>query len=72
MIEVTATVRKWGRSKGVVIPSPASGKLKTGKKVKLLIVESEGSPFKETFGIAKFSKPTEQILREAEKGAWDE
>ena len=39
MIEVTAIVRDWGKSKGIVIPQDAviKEKLKTGEEVELLI-----------------------------------
>ena len=75
MIEVTAVIRDWGKSKGVVIPQDAvvKEKLKTGEEVELLIrKKSKKNPIKETWGIAKFSRPTEKNLREANEGAWDE
>ncbi|MBI4209883.1 MAG: hypothetical protein HY544_00025 [Candidatus Diapherotrites archaeon] len=74
MIEVTATVRKWGRSKGVVIPNAATEKekLKIGDEVSLLIrKKSKKNPLRETWGIMKFSRPVKEILKEVDREGWD-
>ncbi len=75
MIEVTATIRKWGKSKGVVIPRDAvlKEKLKTGEEVELLIRKKSGkNPLKETWGTIKFSRPIEAILKEVDKELWND
>jgi len=73
MVEVTAQVRAWGRSVGVVIPKQTVMKthLKPGDEVKLLILKKK-NPLVETFGMGSFSKPTERILKEIDKEAWNE
>jgi len=72
MVEVTAQIRRWGRSLGVVIPKGASdkAKLKEGKKVRLIISDDQ-NPIRETFGIAKLKKPTKRLLREIDREGWD-
>ncbi len=75
MIEVTATIRGWGKSKGVVIPHGAAikEKLKTGDKVQLLIRKKTGkSTLRETWGTMKFSRPVEEILKEVDKEGWND
>lgn len=74
MIKVIAKVRDWGKSKGVVIPQEATlkEKLMTGDEIELLIRKKvRKNPFMETWGIAKFSRSTEKILKAANEGAWD-
>ncbi|MFH1256113.1 MAG: AbrB/MazE/SpoVT family DNA-binding domain-containing protein [Candidatus Diapherotrites archaeon] len=73
MVEVSAQVRRWGRSIGVVIPKDKAlkARLKPGDEVNLLILEKK-NPLKETFGILEFSRPTREILKETDKDAWDE
>ena len=72
MAELTAQIREWGRSIGIVIPKDFALKsnLKSGDKIKLLILKNK-NPLKETFGIAKFSRPTSKILNEVDKEGWD-
>ncbi len=74
MITVTAKIREWGSSKGVVIPQEAAikEKLKTGDEVELMIRKKTGkNPLKETWGTMKFSRPTDEILKEVDKEGWD-
>jgi len=73
MVEITAQVREWGRSIGVVIPKEAASKahLNAGDRIRLLIMKNK-NPLKETFGILKFKRSTEEILREVDKEAWNE
>lgn len=73
MAEVTAQVREWGRSVGVVIPkeTAARARIKSGDKIRLMIMEKK-NPLSETFGILKLKRPTKEILKEVDKEAWDE
>ena len=73
MKEVEAQVREWGRSLGVVIPKEAALEehIKDGDTVKFLILK-KSNPIKKTFGTFKFKKTTEDMLREADREAWDE
>ena len=73
MVEITAQVREWGRSIGVVIPKEAASKahLNAGYRIRLLIMKNK-NPLKETFGILKFKRSTEENLREVDKEAWNE
>jgi antitoxin component of MazEF toxin-antitoxin module len=72
MIESNAQVREWGRSVGIVIPKDIviKEKIKVGDNVTILI-KKKGNPLKETFGILKFDKKTEDILKEIDKEGWD-
>lgn len=75
MIEVTAIVRDWGKSKGVVIPQEAviKEKLKTGEEVELLIrKKARKNPLKETWGTVKFSRPIEAILKDVDRELWND
>lgn len=73
MIETESQIREWGRSIGVVIPKDAviKERIKTGDVVKLLI-RKKTNPIKKTFGMLKFKKSTDEILKESDKECWDE
>jgi antitoxin component of MazEF toxin-antitoxin module len=73
MIEVESQIREWGRSFGVVIPKETVVKegLLPGDTVEILI-RKKGNPLRETFGILKFKKTTEEILKDSDREAWDE
>lgn len=72
MLETEAQVREWGRSIGIVIPKDAviKERIKVGDNVKILI-KKKGNPLKETFGILKLKRKTEDILKEIDKEGWD-
>lgn len=72
MIETEAQVKEWGRSVGIVIPKDAvlKEKIAVGDIVKILINKRE-NPLKKTFGIIKFKRSTEDILKEIDKEGWD-
>ena len=73
MIETETQVREWGRSVGIIIPKDAviKERIKVGDTVKILINKKK-NPLKETFGIMKFKRSTEEILKDIDKEAWDE
>jgi len=72
MKEVETQVREWGRSFGVVIPKKTvlEGHLKAGDTVTLLILK-KSNPIKKTFGTFRFRRNTKDMLREADKEAWN-
>lgn len=73
MIEFEATLRKWGRSLGMVIPNNVvvKEKLKEGVKVKVTLSHNK-NPLRETFGKVKLKESTDKIMREVDKELWDE
>lgn len=73
MIEIETTVREWGGSFGAALPKDKLKKAhyKLGDKIKLLILPKE-NPLKGTFGILKFSKPVDELLKEVDREAWDD
>ncbi len=73
MIETETQVREWGRSVGIIIPKDAvlKERILVGDIVKILINKKK-NPLKETFGIIKFEKSTEKILKEIDKEGWNE
>ena len=73
MIEIEARIREWGRSYGVVIPKEAVKRemLKSGDSIKLFI-RKKSNPLKETYGILKFKRKTQEILKESDEECWDE
>lgn len=73
MIEFEAVLRKWGRSLGMVIPNKVVLKenLKEGSKVKVTI-RGRGNPLEDTFGMLKFKKSTDQMMREIDRELGDE
>ena len=72
MIETEAQVKEWGRSVGIVIPKEAAIKerINVGDTVKILI-KKKSNPLKETFGIIKLKRTSEEILREIDREGWD-
>lgn len=62
---IISKTRKWGSSLGVVIPKQVvkEFKLRENEEIAFEITKKE-NPLKELFGSGKFSKPTEQLLKE--------
>ncbi|MBI3035233.1 AbrB/MazE/SpoVT family DNA-binding domain-containing protein [Candidatus Woesearchaeota archaeon] len=57
--------RKWGSSIGMVIPKKIAKELKIRENQDVIVdIKPKENPLKELFGSGKFSKPTEQILKE--------
>lgn len=73
VFEVTAQIRKWGRSLGIVIPKEATQRegLKEGNKVRL-VISKPGNSFAKTFGLLKQKRPTKELLNEIDREGWDE
>ena len=73
MIEIQSRLRRWGRSFGVIIPMDKIKKenLAEDDELRILITKKK-NPLRETFGIFKFKRPIEKILKEGDKESWDE
>lgn len=74
MTEVTTKIRKWGNSYGLMISGETmrNAGLKEGEEVDaILIKKRKGNVLRETFGTAKFKKPLDQMLKEADKELYD-
>ncbi len=73
VLEAEVKLKKWGSSIGVVLPKQALEKeaFKEGETVRVLVFKKR-NPLKETFGTVKFSKSTEQMMREIDREMWDE
>ena len=73
MLEVKSKVREWGRSLGIVLPKEdiKHEGIKEGDTVTIL-VSKKRNVLKETFGTLKFKRPTDEILKESDRQAWDE
>tara|TARA_Y100000310_G_C20005370_1_gene500420 strand:- start:66 stop:290 length:225 start_codon:yes stop_codon:yes gene_type:complete len=68
MMEVDAKIRKWGNSLGIVIPIQEAEKenIKVGEEVTALLTKKDNI-LRETFGKEKFSKSTEQMMKEMDE-----
>lgn len=68
---ITAKVKKWGNSFGVVIPKEELTRMNLQEDQEVILeITKKDSPLKELFGWAKkhkIKKPTAQIIREARK-----
>ena len=73
MREVTAKVREWGRSLGIVLPKNVAEQesIKKDDTITLLMVK-KGNALKETFGTLNFKKSTSEMLKESDRESWDE
>ena len=67
-------IKQWGNSLAVIIPKEKVEelKLKPGQEINMKI-EKNANVLKELFGAIKFSKPVEELLKEARKNTskWD-
>ena len=65
---IEVKTKKWGNSIGIVIPNKiiTKMKIKAGEDV-VIEVEKRRNVLKELFGSLKFSKPTEELIKEARK-----
>ncbi len=62
---IISKTRKWGSSLGVIIPKQVVKELKLRENEEIAIeITKKDNPLKELFGSGKFSKPTEQLLKE--------
>ena len=73
MIEVKSTLKRWGRSFGVVIPMEKIKEEGLSENDNLdILIKKEGNPLKKHFGTFKFKKSTQEMLDESDKESWDD
>ena len=74
MIEIKTKLQKWGNSFGIVVPLGIAKKevIKEGDEITALILRKETTNTKDIFGSHKFSKPINQLLKEADKELYNE
>ncbi len=60
--------RQWGHSLGIVIPKDAVEQLRIKPNEEVIVeIRKRTNPLKELFGVFKFSKPGQQILKEVRR-----
>ena len=69
MIELKSKIRKWGNSLGIVVPQQVIGneKIKEGDEVSVFINKEEDNVLRDMFGSFKFSKSTDDLLKEVDE-----
>lgn len=74
MIEIKTKLRRWGNSLGVVVPQHIieKEKSKEGDDVILLFKKNDDNLLKEIFGTHKFSKQTDELLREVDEELYND
>lgn len=72
MIEIRTHLRKWGNSFGIVVPQKTieETKAKEGDEV-IILLKREKPNLRKLFGSHKFSKPTEQLMKEMDEELYD-
>ena len=67
------TLKKWGSSIGVVVPKEImkEQELKVGDKVTFMIIPQNMERLRKLIGTVKFTKSTDEIMRETDEG-WDD
>ena len=72
MVELTAKIRKWGNSFGIVIPQEVLKRksIREGEEVDIVLIK-KGNVLRETFGKMKFKKSTEKMMKEMDKALYD-
>ncbi len=73
MIEIKSKLRKWGNSFGIVLPREFINNegVKEGEEVIVLLKKEGENVLKETFGLFRFKKSTQELLDEVDKELWD-
>lgn len=73
MIETEATIRRWGRSFGIVIPieKMREANMKENENITIRITKRK-NPLTKAFGTLTFKKSTAQMLKESDEECWDE
>ena len=73
MITIETKLKRWGSSYGIIVPMNKIKQAHLSEKDKLNItITKETNPLKKTFGMFKFKRTTEEILREGDRESWDE
>ena len=73
MIEIKTKLRRWGNSFGIVVPQKAveQSKAQEGDEVTILI-QIKKINLRNLLGKHKFSKPTEQLMKEMDEELYDD
>ncbi|MBS3077248.1 AbrB/MazE/SpoVT family DNA-binding domain-containing protein [Candidatus Pacearchaeota archaeon] len=73
MIEIKAKLRRWGNSFGIVVPQKAieQTKAKEGDEITVLFKRDKPN-LRKLFGAHKFSKPTEQLMKEMDEELYND
>ncbi|MBI4452452.1 AbrB/MazE/SpoVT family DNA-binding domain-containing protein [Candidatus Woesearchaeota archaeon] len=69
MMEIKVKTKKWGNSIGILIPKEAAKKenIKPDQEITVLISAKPITRGKDIWGTMKFSKSTEELMREVDK-----
>ncbi len=72
MAETEGTIKKWGNSFGILIPSEVvkKEKLKEGQRIDFIILK-KSDVLKKTFGTLKFKQSAQEIKDELRKELYD-
>ena len=74
MIEIKTKLRRWGNSLGIVVPLNKTNEenIKEGEEVTALILSRKKVNLKKLFGKHKFSKSTDQLMKEADEELYND
>ena len=74
MIEIKTKLRKWGNSFGIIVPLKAieKTKVKEGDEVTVLLKKEKNNVLREMFGTHKFSKSTDQLMKEMDEELYED
>lgn len=69
MIEIKTTLEKKGKYFRIILPKKEIEKIKAreGDELIILMKKNENNILRKMFGTHKFSKPTEQLMKEMDK-----
>jgi len=72
VIELKTKLRRWGNSLGIVVPQKIVEKEKAREGDEITILFRKKKPnLKKLLGAHKFSKPTEQLMKEMDEELYD-
>jgi len=71
MIEIKTKLRRWGNSFGIIVPQRAVENPKEGEEITIFIQKRKPN-LRKLFGAHKFSKPTEQLMKEIDEELYDD
>lgn len=73
MLEMEGQIKKWGNSAAIRVSRKEVGRgnLRMNQGVRLLVLPKK-NVLKETFGTAKFDKPTDRIMKEIDRMLYNE
>ena len=73
MIEIKSKLRKWGNSYGIIVPGRVveNTGVKEGEEVTILF-KTNKVDLRKLFGKHKFSKPTDQLMKEMDEELYND